>query len=89
MPISPHNICGPIGTMAMAHVCAASPNFQILEFHHLDNEVWNSLTVARDLIVDGHIPLQRAPGLGVTLDEGVARKAAREDLGFFEGEGGG
>ena len=87
MPISPHNICGPIGTMAMVHVCAASPNFQVLEFHHLDNEVWSSLTVERDLIVDGHIPLLRAPGLGVTLDEEAARAAAREDLGFFDGDG--
>ena len=76
MPISPHNICGPIGTMAMAHVCAASPNFQVLEFHHLDNEVWDSL-VERDLIVDGHIPLPRAPGLGVTLDEEAARSRGR------------
>ena len=43
----------------------------------------------RGLIVDGHIPLPRAPGLGVTLDEEAARRAAREDLGFFDGEGAG
>lgn len=75
--------------MAMAHVCAASPNFQVLEFHHLDNEIWSSLTVERDLIVGGHIPLPRGPGLGVTLDEEAARRAAREDLGFFDGDGAG
>ena len=86
IPISPHNICSPIGTVAMCHTCAASPNFQVLEFHHLDNELWNSLTVERDLIVNGHIPLPQAPGLGVTLDEEVARSAAREDLGFFDAE---
>ncbi len=40
-------------------------------------------------IVDGPIPLPRAPGLGVTLDEEAASKAAGEDLGFFDGEGGG
>ena len=57
-----------------------------MEFHHLDNELWNSLTVERDLIVNGHIPLPQAPGLGVTLDEEVARGAAREDLGFFDAE---
>ncbi|MCY3789155.1 MAG: mandelate racemase/muconate lactonizing enzyme family protein, partial [Gemmatimonadetes bacterium] len=86
IPISPHNICSPIGTVAMCHTCAASPNFQVLEFHHLDNELWNSLTVERDLIVNGRIPLPQAPGLGVTLDEEVARNAAREDLGFFDAE---
>ena len=70
----------------MSHTCAASPNFQVLEFHHLDNELWNSLTVERDLIVNGRIPLPQAPGLGVTLDAEVARAAAREDLGFFDAE---
>ena len=84
VPISPHNICSPIGTVAMCHVCAASPNFQVLEFHHLDNQHWNTLTVERDLITNGHIALPQSPGLGITLDESVARKASREDLGFFK-----
>lgn len=86
IPISPHNICSPIGTVAMCHACAASPNFQVLEFHHLDNELWNSLTVERDLIANGRIPLPQTPGLGVALDEDVARGAVREDLGFFDAE---
>ena len=84
IPLSPHNICGPIGTVASCHTCAASPNFLALEFHHLDNDLWNSLTVERDLIRDGHIALPQSPGLGVTLDEDVARSAAREVLGFFD-----
>lgn len=84
VPISPHNICSPIGTVAMCHVCAASPNFQVLEFHHLDNQLWNTLTVERNLITNGHIALPQSPGLGITLDESVARKASREDLGFFK-----
>jgi L-alanine-DL-glutamate epimerase-like enolase superfamily enzyme len=83
IPISPHNICGPIGTMAVSHLCAAVPNFQVLEFHHLDNELWNTLTVERDLIQNGHITVPTAPGLGVSLDEEVARRAIKEDLGFF------
>ena len=84
IPMSPHNICGPIGTVASCHTCAASPNFQALEFHHLDNELWKALTVGDDLIQAGHIALPRQPGLGVTLDEEVARGATREDLGFFD-----
>ena len=84
VPISPHNICSPIGTVAMCHVCAASPNFQVLEFHHLDNQLWNTLTVERNLITNGHIALPQSPGLGITLDESVARKASREDLGLFK-----
>lgn len=84
IPFSPHNICGPVGTVAACHVCAAVPNFQVLEFHHLDNEIWNTLTVERDLIEDGHIPLPTRPGLGVSVDEDVARSVAKEDLGFFD-----
>ncbi len=83
IPLSPHNICGPIGTVAVCHLCAAVPNFQVLEFHHLDNEVWNSLTVERDLIQNGYIDLPTKPGLGVALDEETARRVTREDLGFF------
>jgi L-alanine-DL-glutamate epimerase-like enolase superfamily enzyme len=83
MPISPHNICGPIGTVAACQVCAAAPNFQVLEFHHLDNPIWNTLTVEGDLIEDGHIPLPTRPGLGVSVNEDVARSVAQEDLGYF------
>jgi L-alanine-DL-glutamate epimerase-like enolase superfamily enzyme len=35
------------------------------------------------LIVDGHIAIGEKPGLGVTLDEEVAKEAAKESLGFF------
>lgn len=84
IPLAPHNICGPIGTVHMTHVCAASPNFLALEFHHLDNELWNTLTVERALITNGHMDVTTTPGLGVTLDEDVARQATQEDLGFFD-----
>jgi L-alanine-DL-glutamate epimerase-like enolase superfamily enzyme len=84
IPLSPHNICGPIGTMAACHVCAAVPNFQVLEFHHLDNELWQALTLERDLIDNGHLAVPTRPGLGVALDEDAARRATRENLGFFE-----
>jgi len=83
MPMAPHNICGPIGTFAMTHVCAAVPNFLALEFHHLDNALWSNLLKEGPLIVDGYIATGEKPGLGVTLDEGVAKAAAKEDLGFF------
>ena len=83
IPMSPHNVGGPIQTIASCHVCAAAPNFQALEFHHLDNELWNSLTVERDLIQQGSIALPQRPGLGVQLDEEVARAATKQELGRF------
>ena len=84
MPLAPHNICGPIGTVAMTHVCAAVPNFLALEFHHLDNAVWENLVVEGPLIEDGHIATRETPGLGVTLNEDVARENAANILGFFD-----
>jgi L-alanine-DL-glutamate epimerase-like enolase superfamily enzyme len=84
IPIAPHNICGPVGTVAVSHVCAAIPNFLALEFHHLDNPVWTGLVEGgAELITDGHLTVSEAPGLGVRLDEDAARAAAAEDLGFF------
>ena len=83
MPLAPHNICGPVGTVAVSHVCAATRNFLALEFHHLDNELWNTLTVEDDLIREGHLALPTTPGLGVDLDEDVARAATREEVGRF------
>lgn len=43
LPFAPHNVSGPIGTVAMAHVCAALPNFLILEFHGLGLAYWEDL----------------------------------------------
>ena len=84
MPLAPHNICGPIGTYAMMHVCAAVPNFLALEFHHLDNQFWSDLIVEGPMIVDGHIEVPEMPGLGVTLNEDVVKQGMRESLGFFD-----
>lgn len=83
VPVAPHNICSPIGTVAACHVCAAIPNFLVLEFHHLDNQLWSTLTVEQELIQNGQIAVPTGPGLGVHVNEEVARQMAKEDLGFF------
>ena len=83
MPLAPHNICGPVGTFAACHVCAAVPNFLVLEFHHLDEPFWENLVVEGPLILDGHIDMGQRPGLGLTLDEDVVRRHAEENLGFL------
>lgn len=83
IPIAPHNICGPVGTFAACQVCAAIPNFLTLEFHHLDNPLWEVLVNEGPLIREGHIEVGDRPGLGLTVNEEVARENAREVLGFF------
>lgn len=83
---APHNISSPIGTMASAHVCAAARNFVSLEFHGQDVPFWDELAIipGRDrLIVNGYIPLTEAPGIGIELNEEVARRYAKPGELFF------
>ncbi|MCO8245375.1 MULTISPECIES: mandelate racemase/muconate lactonizing enzyme family protein [unclassified Haladaptatus] len=72
IPMSPHNVCSPVGTMACVHLGAATPNFDVLEYHALEVEWWDDLLVRDEpLIQDGYIEVPEAPGLGIELDENV------------------
>ena len=86
MPVAPHNISSPVGTMAAVHFCAAIPNFLALEFHASDVPFWNELVegASKPLIQGGYIDVPERPGLGVTLNEEVARRYARRGEPFFE-----
>lgn len=84
MPLSPHNVCSPIGTMACVHLGAAIPNFDLLEYHALEVDWWDDL-IKRDapLIQDGYIEVPEDPGLGIELDEAVAEKHRLEGTTGF------
>jgi L-alanine-DL-glutamate epimerase-like enolase superfamily enzyme len=86
MPIAPHNISSPVGTLASAHFCASIPNFLALEFHASDVPFWNDLVdgLPKPIIQNGFISVPDKPGLGVTLNEEVARRFARKGEPFFE-----
>jgi L-alanine-DL-glutamate epimerase-like enolase superfamily enzyme len=86
MPVAPHNISSPVGTLASAHFCAAIPNFLVLEYHAGQVPFWNDLIEGppKPLIQNGYIKVPETPGLGVTLNEEVARRYARKDEPFFE-----
>jgi galactonate dehydratase len=81
VPFAPHLVSTPLGTMATCHVCAAIPNFLVLEWHALEErEAWDSYVVApggaRSIVEDGHIRLPETSGVGVELDmDGVCRNA--------------
>jgi L-alanine-DL-glutamate epimerase-like enolase superfamily enzyme len=85
MPVAPHNISSPVGTLASAHLCAAIPNFLVLEYHASQVPFWNDLVegLPKPLIQNGHIKIPELPGLGVTLNEELARRYARKDEPFF------
>jgi len=86
IPLAPHNISSPVGTLASAHFCAAIPNFLVLEFHAADVPFWDDLVegIPKPIIQNGSIRLPEKPGLGVELNEEVARTYARKGEPFFE-----
>lgn len=86
IPFAPHNVCSPVGTMAVAHLCAAIPNASYLEFHALEVGWWDDLLTRSDPLIDeGVVLVPEAPGYGVDLDESVVREHAKHvDDGFFD-----
>ena len=73
--MAPHNVCGPVGTMANVHFAAATTNYRILEHFNDFADPWVHDLVAGAPSVDptdGCFALPTAPGLGVTLDAAVA-----------------
>ena len=84
VPLAPHNVCGPLGTMASAHVCASIPNFLVLEWHWIDYEGWDELTIQdQPVIQDGHVVLTSKPGIGLEVNDDVARRFVRPGTLYF------
>jgi L-alanine-DL-glutamate epimerase-like enolase superfamily enzyme len=84
-PVAPHNIAGPIGTLASAHVCASIPNFLALEWHAASVPFFDELlTTGGPVIEDGYITVPDRPGNGAELDLDVARRYARPGAPFFD-----
>jgi L-alanine-DL-glutamate epimerase-like enolase superfamily enzyme len=83
--VAPHCIASPIGTIASAHVATAIPNYLALEWHGMSVPFWNAMVTGLDgpVIQDGYIEVPQGPGLGVDLNEEVARQYAREGEPFF------
>jgi len=84
MPVAIHNICSPIGTMAMAHAAATMAGFLALEVHHLGVPWWDDLVKGEPIIKDGHIKLPDKPGLGIELDDAEVQKHLRPGEKYFE-----
>ena len=84
--LAPHNISGPIGTMASAHLCAAIPNFLALEWHAASVPFFDELIKGRrgPLLEKGYIRMPEKPGLGIELDEGVAYRYRKRTEAFFD-----
>lgn len=86
LPLAPHNVCGPVGTMANIHFAVATPNYLILEHFNDFADTWvNELVDEAPAIdpVDGCFLAPNAPGLGIRLDHGACAEHPRTHSGIF------
>lgn len=83
VPVAPHNVASPVGTVAGAHVCATMNNFLVIEFHAEDVAWWDDLVVEEPSIRRGFIHVGEAHGHGLTLNEDVARAHLLPGYSFF------
>ena len=72
--MAPHNVCGPVGTMANVHLAIATSNYKVLEHFNDFADPWvfdlvdDAPRVAAD---DGCFALPDRPGLGLRLNHDV------------------
>jgi galactonate dehydratase len=86
MMMAPHNVCGPVGTMAALHLAACTPNFKIQEHFNDFADSWVKGVVEGMPEVDaqdGCFPLPTAPGLGIKLNEAFIAEHPRKAV-FFD-----
>lgn len=90
VPVAPHCVVSPIGTMASCHMCAAIPNFLVLEWHWIQRlDLWRSFVQQGEIIEKGFVTLTDRPGLGVDMNEDGARKAQVPGTPWFQATAGG
>jgi galactonate dehydratase len=85
MMMAPHNVGGPIGTMANLHLVSTLTNFKIQEHFNDFADSWvKDIEQGMPEIdpVDGCFPIPTKPGLGITLDEAAAREHPMEAVDF-------
>lgn len=85
IPLSPHNICGPVAAMASVQLCAAIPNFTLLELHSERVPWYDDLLVRTSPILDrGYINVPSEPGLGIELNMREVAKHLKEGEKLFD-----
>ena len=78
--MAPHNVCGPVGTMANVHLAISTPNYKVLEHFNDFADPWvQELVDAAPTVSasDGCFALPERPGLGVRLNADACRAHPR------------
>ena len=80
-----HNISGPLGTMAGAHLAAAVPNLLALEWHAASVPFFDRLVKNLDgpMIQNGRIRVPDGPGIGIELDLDECYRYCKPGETFF------
>jgi galactonate dehydratase len=74
--LAPHNVCGPVGTMANLHFAVATPNYKILEHFNdfADSWVHELVDASPRIDPDGCFVAPDRPGLGLKLNHDLCAK---------------
>ncbi len=86
-PFAPHMVASYLGAMASAHVCAAVPNFLVMEwqiYFHTNKMFSEIVDFEGSMVVEGFMPVSDRPGIGVDINMEGMRKYAAKDIPFFE-----
>lgn len=87
IPVAPHSVCSPIGQMATSHACTAFPNFLAQEWHWINfPDLWTNWVKEGQIIHNGFITPPDRPGIGLEMNEEVAKKAQIPGTPWFEPE---
>ncbi|HEX7969225.1 MAG TPA: mandelate racemase/muconate lactonizing enzyme family protein [Stellaceae bacterium] len=71
--VAPHNFYGHLSTLMSAHLCAAVPNFRIMEID-IDDVPWKDEIVTKPPVIEhGELVVPTVPGWGADIDEKVVR----------------
>src|ERR1700761_7074914 len=82
--VAPHNFNGHIGSLMSAHLCAAIPNFRVMEVDSEDVPWKDELVTPVPRIQNGMFILPTGPGWGVEVNEEVIRAHPPEPMGRWE-----
>ena len=78
--LAPHNVCGPVGTMANVHLAVATSNYKVLEHFNDFADPWVQDLVDHPPSVDredGCFAVPERPGLGLSLKHDVCAQHPR------------
>jgi galactonate dehydratase len=76
--VAPHNPSGPVASVASGHLCAVLRNFHILEYAWGEVDWRAQLLEPAESIVDGHLLVSDAPGLGHRLNPALVAQHRRQ-----------